>query len=224
MRKAAVLWALPLVVLLFFLKFYVLLSMVPGLVAYTLCHRRPRMALATFLLVHLLFMVAAANSERLIPGFDMLSTLMWKQRDFIGLAQTMNSGSYIAPTPLEPTFTSFLAQAPHALYTTFLGPLVTWRSGAMGLVGALENLIIVGLLGWLALGMRPRQGESRAFVLYALSFCLLLGLVIGWTTPVMGAVVRYRVPLLPFLFYAALMATDTDRLFRRCPWLRPLPA
>jgi hypothetical protein len=73
------------------------------------------------------------------------------------------------------------------------------------------------------LGVRPRQGESRAFVLYALSFCLLLGLVIGWTTPVMGAVVRYRVPLLPFLFYAALMTTDTDRLFRRCPWLRPLP-
>jgi hypothetical protein len=169
-------------------------------------------------------MLAAANSERLIPGFDMLSTLMWKQRDFIGLALTMNSGSFIAPTPLEPTFTSFLAQAPHALYTTFLGPLQTWSNGAMGLAGAAENVVVLGLLGWLLLGVRSRSGDGRAFVLYALSFCLLLGLVIGWTTPVMGAVVRYRVPLLPFLFYAALMATDTGRLFRRCPWLRPLPA
>jgi hypothetical protein len=42
----------------------------------------------------------------------------------------------------------------------------------------------------------------------------LLGLVIGWTTPVIGALVRYRVPLLPFWVMAGLCIADPVRL----PW------
>jgi hypothetical protein len=92
----------------------------------------------------------------------------------------------------------------------------------MGLASALENIAIVALLTWLIARRKDWGKVDQAFVLYCLSFCLLLGLVVGWTTPVMGAVVRYRVPLLPFLFYAALAVTDIDRLLRRWPWLRPL--
>lgn len=222
LRGPVLLLMLPLVGLLFFLKFYVLLSMVPALIAYAWCRASTLRPWLVFLVVHVAFLLAGVYSERLIPGFDMLNTLAWKQKDFIGLARSTGSGSYLPTEYLEPTFLSFAAQAPRALLVTFLGPVLAWRNGPMGLVSALENVVMVAAFGWLLLHRLRSTRVDHAFVLYCLSFCLLLGLVIGWTTPVMGAVVRYRVPLLPFLFYAALALTDSDRLLRKLPWLRPL--
>jgi len=222
LRGLVLLFIVPLATLLFFLKFYVLLAMVPALLAYGWCRYRPGRPWIPFLVVHLVFLVAGANSEKLIPGFDILNTLAWKQKDFIGLATSVNSGSF-TPTPyLEPTLASFAAQAPHALYTTFLGPLMAWKNGAMGLVSALETLGLLVVIALLLLHRKPWKQVDQAFLLYCLSFCLLLALVIGWTTPVLGAVVRYRVPLLPFLLFAALAVTDGERLLKRWPWLRPL--
>ncbi|MCC7502380.1 MAG: hypothetical protein IT229_07605 [Flavobacteriales bacterium] len=213
---------IPLATLLFFLKFYVLMSMVPALVAYVWCKLRPERPLLKFAVVHIILLLIAANSERFIPGFDILNTLAWKQKDFIGLAVSVNSGSYI-PTPyLEPTFASFAARAPHALYTTFLGPLQAWRNGAMGFASALETSALIVVFGLLLMHRKAWQQVDKVFLLYCISFCVLLALVIGWTTPVMGAVVRYRVPLLPFLLFAALAVTDEERLLRRWRWLRPL--
>jgi hypothetical protein len=222
LRGPVLLLMVPLVALLFFLKFYVLLSMVPALLAYAWCRVSGHRPWVVFLVVHAIFLLAGANSERIIPGFNILDTLAWKQKDFIGLARSMGSGSYIPTDYLEPTFASFAGQAPRAFLITFLGPVLTWSNGPMGLASALENIAIVALLTWLIARRKDWGKVDQAFVLYCLSFCLLLGLVVGWTTPVMGAVVRYRVPLLPFLFYAALAVTDMDRLLRRWPWLRPL--
>jgi hypothetical protein len=222
LNGALLLIAIPLTTLLFFLKFYVLLSMVPALLAFGWCRFRPSRPWLKFVIVHLVFLVAGANSEKVIPGFDILDTLAWKQKDFIGLAVSVNSGSYV-PTPyLEPTLASFVSAAPHALYTTFLGPLAAWRNGALGLVSALETLALLALLLLLLRHRRTWKDVDQAFLYYCISFCLLLALVIGWTTPVMGAVVRYRVPLLPFLLFAALSVTDVERLLSRWAWLRPL--
>jgi hypothetical protein len=222
LRGPVLLLMLPLIVLLFFLKFYVLLSMVPGLIAYAWCRSSKHRPWLVFMMVHAVFVLLGANSERIIPGFDILDTLAWKQKDFIGLARSMGSGSYLPTEYLDPTFMSFAAQAPRAFAVSFLGPILSWRNGPMGLASALENVFIVVLIGWLLFRRRSWGTVDQVFVLYCVSFCLLLGLVIGWTTPVMGAVVRYRVPFLPFLCYAALVVTDTDRLLRRWPWLRPL--
>ncbi len=212
----------PLLALLFFLKFYVLLSMVPALVSYAWCRWRAHRPWLVFAAVHLVLAVLAANSERLVPGLNILDTLAWKQKDFIGLAVSVNSGSYIPAEYLEPTFASFAAQAPRALFMTFLGPLLAWNNGPLGLVSAVETLVLIALLGLLLWRHRPWREADATLVLFCLSFCVLLALVIGWTTPVMGAVVRYRVPLLPFLLYAGLVLADVDRLFARWPWLRPL--
>ena len=221
-RGWLLLMILPLATLLFFLKFYVLLSMVPALIAYAWCKLRPGRPLLKFALVHAVFLVLGANSERFIPGFDIMNTLAWKQKDFIGLALSVNSGSYVHTSYLEPTIASFAAKAPHALYTTFLGPLQAWHNGAMGLVSAVETILLVLVFAMLFIHRKPWQRINKIFLLYCVSFCVLLALVIGWTTPVMGAVVRYRVPLLPFLLFAALAVTDEDRLLQRWPWLRPL--
>jgi hypothetical protein len=47
--------------------------------------------------------------------------------------------------------------------------------------------------------------------LFFLSFLILLAVLIGWTTPVLGAVVRYRMPLLPFLIMSCLLVLRPQR-------------
>jgi hypothetical protein len=43
-------------------------------------------------------------------------------------------------------------------------------------------------------------------------FTLTLGALIGWVTPVLGAIVRYKIPLLPFLLIIPIYYMDTEKL------------
>ncbi|MFN3874542.1 MAG: hypothetical protein ACK4L7_01355, partial [Flavobacteriales bacterium] len=53
-------------------------------------------------------------------------------------------------------------------------------------------------------------------LLFALHLVLLLALVIGYTVPIVGSLVRYRVPMLPFVGLIALLLIDPARLPARC--------
>jgi len=67
---------------------------------------------------------------------------------------------------------------------------------------------------------KPWSQLDKALLAAILGYVILLALVIGWTTPVMGAVVRYRTPLLPFLLIGGLVLLDHTRSTARWPWLR----
>lgn len=210
-------------VLLFHLKFYVIASLLPGIVLLILARLLPR--------VPVLLLCAAVlggsvllglNLHHLVPGFNILETIAVKQRDFIGLSEAMQPGSFVMPERLAPTFRSFLQQGPYALYIALLGPLFHSGPGLFGLVAAAENVMILVML-LLILRYRVAWTQVRQdLVLALLTYIVLMALVIGWTTPVMGAVVRYRTPLLPMLFIAALLLMDQRKLLARWPLLKPL--
>lgn len=213
------------VVMLFFLKFYVLLSLLPALVIlmWSKKTQRPPLLLKA-LIVYGVFIGIGLNLQRIVPGMDILGILTMKQRDFVGLALKANSGSFVMPELLLPEVWLFLKQAPYALYMTLLGPLVHSAGGALGLLSAVENLAIVAFLLFCATFHRQWAAVDKGLFFMALFFILLLALVIGWTTPVIGAIVRYRTPLLPFLSILGLLVLDSEKLFRKWPWTRTLLA
>ena len=47
---------------------------------------------------------------------------------------------------------------------------------------------------------------------FALAFSLFLLTIIGLTTPILGAIVRYKIPALPFLILVALLFLDVQKL------------
>jgi hypothetical protein len=209
-------------VLLFHLKFYVIVSLLPALAMLALAHRSPRTPLVLRSAVVLLACIALGlNLHHLLPGFNVLETLAVKQRDFIGLAQATTPGSFVLPERLDPNAWSFLRQAPYAVYITVLGPLVHAGPGLFGIVAALEQLVLLLVIGVLLMHRLPWRRVDREMLVPVLTFVLLLALVIGWTTPVMGAIVRYRTPMLPFLLIAALLVLDHKKLLARWPRLKP---
>lgn len=196
-------------------KPYVLLCLLPGLIAWLWCRRSQSRIALRFIVVHVLLIGGAFIAGRHYPSVDPLLTLATKQSDFIGMVREVGSGSMIDPEPLQPTLVSLMQQAPHALRMAFFSPFEVAHEGLLTAVAGVENLFVI-TLPLLAFAYRKRWAQVDATaLLFALSFILLLALLIGWTVPVVGALVRYRVPLLPFIAFASLLILDASRLSAR---------
>ncbi len=208
------------VILLFYLKVYVLLCLLPALMLYLLSRdRRPQWVAFWAVMIYGAGILLAMNFQKLAPGFDILWLLAQKQKDFIGLAQATASGSFVMPPLLEPRIESFILNIPYALYITFFGPMIHF-SGVLGLLSAIENALIIAMVVLLFLYSRPWRSLDRLLIIGLVAYVVLLALIIGWTTPVMGAIVRYRTPLLPFLLIIGLLMFDHQRFIARWPGMK----
>lgn len=201
-------------------KFYVLLCLVPGLLAWSWAQARPGRALWQSALVHVLALIGVLLSGSLVPGYDILELLAVKQKDFIGMATEVHSGSLLHMPVLEPTLWSLITNAPYALHMSFISPFLVLHNGALAWMGALENviLLLLPILAWRY--AKPWAAVDKPTLWFFSSFILLLALLIGFTVPVVGALVRYRVPMLPFAAFAALLVIDPQRLPRWIPFRR----
>ncbi len=130
------------------------------------------------------------------------------------------AGSLLNVGYLQPDLKSFLAEIPKATFNALFRPFIWETKNPMFLLPALENLLFILML-LLVIFFRGKISHPAIFGL-CISFSLLLLLVIGLTTPVIGALVRYRIAAQPFLFIALLMCIDRQKLMRRCPWLPKL--
>lgn len=121
------------------------------------------------------------------------------------------TGSTIDIPRLEPNFWSILKASPVAFINAMFRPF-PWniRSPFMALSG-LENLLIIGLLILVVLFFQGQVLSNPIFYV-AISFALVILLLTGLVTPVVGAIVRYKVPALPFLACALIALIDTSRI------------
>lgn len=129
------------------------------------------------------------------------------------------SGSRIAMERLKPDALHFLESSPRALFTTLFRPHIAEARNPLMLLAALENLLIIVLL--LLAVFFYRSPVSKPLFLFCISFTIFLFIISGLVTPVIGALVRYRMPALPFLVTALLMVIDKDKLLRRLPFKKP---
>jgi hypothetical protein len=49
-------------------------------------------------------------------------------------------------------------------------------------------------------------------VLFCFTFTIVLFLIIGLTTPIIGAIVRYKIPALPFLVFGLLLCVNNTQI------------
>ena len=148
----------------------------------------------------------------LVPDLDFLRIIADKQKDFINLAKAFNVNSAIDMSYLEPNLWSFIKATPQALMNAFTRPWPTEIKGILFVPPLLENMFIIGILvlSWFY-GKRVGAREWK-FVVFCLTFSIILFLIIGLTTPIIGAIVRYKIPAIPFLMIAALMFFDSHKL------------
>jgi hypothetical protein len=202
--------------LLFFTKIYVFISIIPAFLMIVFPESLNAWKRWTaFFLLHIVLLVAAFNFHHVFPEYNLPEILSTKQNDFINMLDLQeNVGSRIEMTRLKPEFSSIAEQVPFAMYNSFCRPHVFEMHNMMAIPAALENLGILILLVLSLIFVRRKWPDANSLLMFSLSFVLVLFIICGLTTPVLGALVRYKTPALPFLVLFLVMIADTERMSR----------
>ncbi len=129
--------------------------------------------------------------------WSLFTILKWKRQDFLGLAQSMNAKSLIKTGDLEDTPISFIQNFIQGLLNAIIRPF-PWEIYSIALLpNVIENcLIILFILICVLFGKRSNfQPIGYFFFMYAFALFTIVGMV----TPIMGSLVRYKIPAIPFL-------------------------
>lgn len=198
----------------YLLKVYILIALVPGTLA-LIISKYASFQRVRFIAVSTLFLVVliGASIQYIIPSINFLEVISMKQQAILRLAYYTDSGSAIKVNPLDPNLFSFLRNWPEALFNAAFRPSIIDAKNMLQWFAAFENAFIL-LCTLLFIGLyRPQPDPAkRAVAWFCLSFVLVLFSIMGLSTPILGTLVRFRMPALPFLFIAFLLLSDLPRL------------
>ena len=185
-----------------FLKIYILIALLP-LVWITWIWARTRSwrmlcssvigFLTLFILCHVLF----------FPEWSMLSTLQGKQFDFIQMAKAVNAGSMVPIIPMDGRLTTLFFLIPLGIWNVLVYPDISMLKNVQSVFAFTENVLI--LLVFLGALLRLKGISWKLDWRFPmLVFSLIVFSLVGMTAPVVGAMVRYKAPVLPFLWMSLL--------------------
>ncbi|GIV32574.1 MAG: hypothetical protein KatS3mg031_0109 [Chitinophagales bacterium] len=170
---------------------FVLLLLLPGWVVFLFAGRRK--AGSTMILLSYLFFFLLTFSLPLFGTRNFLEMMAWKQDQF----QTIGGGNTYIPVPaFHPDWTVLFKNLPAALRNSLLGPFFIPVHHLYQLAVVVENALLIG--GMMVIPFF-RKLKVSPFGLWTGIFACCLLLLIGYIVPNVGAIVRYRSIVLPFL-------------------------
>lgn len=105
------------------------------------------------------------------------------------------SSGFIELTPIDHSYARLFKNIPEALGNALFRPLPGDPGSSMNYIAILETFSVFGLLFWAIFRRRKLNEKERIYVTGLILFALTLALMIGWTTSVLGAIARYRIPV-----------------------------
>lgn len=184
--------------LLLFLKIYILIALFPLVLMTWLWERTKTWKNRAFII--LIFMGLCITCHALFfPNWSALSTIQGKQFDFIQMAQAVNAGSVVPIIPMDGKITTILTLIPIGIWNVLVYPDLTMLKNGQSVVAFIENFMI--LLVFLGAVIRLKGVTWKLDWRFPmLIFSLAVVSLVGMTAPVVGAMVRYKAPVLPFLW------------------------
>lgn len=229
----SIIMCIAMALLLAFSKFYVWLAIFPSIVLLLWINiTSPKKVFLKFGFLVLIVGGIGLNIDSIVDIQNPLVTLSLKQNEFNQLATGQLTDAYNNPIPtanstiqintLEPTFYSFLKNSPRALINTFLRPYIWELKSPLILLAGLETLLILFIVLLIFLFIKPLKEIKWVYVLFCFSFVLIQFLIIGETTPILGAVARYKTIALPFLVIGLLFLLNKEKLLIKMPFLKKI--
>jgi len=201
------------------MKIYVLICLVPALVYFIssrwIFAKRP---IVWFAIFHVLVFAGLYIISVAWPEKDIFYMLYKKKDDFSNVAMQYEAGSFIRTPDLLPHPLSFLLYIPFAIYTVLMRPYFWEQGSALVKIAGLENLILLLCMMIPFFTFKKRSLEEKRITNFLIIFIFYLYILIGFTTPVLGALSRYKVPALPFVLIICLLYIDPVRLKKFIPY------
>lgn len=207
------------ILILLVMKIYVLICLVPALVYFIssrwIFAKRP---IVWFAIFHVLVFAGLYIISVAWPEKDIFYMLYKKKDDFSNVAMQYEAGSFIRTPDLLPHPLSFLLYIPFAIYTVLMRPYFWEQGSALVKIAGLENLILLLCMMIPFFTFKKRSLEEKRITNFLIIFIFYLYILIGFTTPVLGALSRYKVPALPFVLIICLLYIDPVRLKKFIPY------
>ncbi len=200
-------WLIPLFLLMLglsiWVKSYLLICFTPALLLYL---SKDSLKLRFNLLLTFFSLLIAMLI--LWPSFE--ASLNEQLQRFTELALEIEANTYFPIDSID-GFGGFIMGVPEAIYNVWIRPIMMWDAGLFSLINAIESTIYL-VLPFILIPFARSNGNKRLLITMLISFILLASIIIGSSIPVMGAVLRYRSPLLPFYILLLFTFVDTNKL------------
>ncbi len=194
--------------LLLALRNFIIVIIIPAIVAWLLANRRPKYGLRIFASLYLLYIILFFTVRYISPQLDFPQAVVNKQQDFI---EIKGGNSTIPTKKLQPNAISFLKNTPQAINLSILRPNPGDVRHILTLAAALEITVLL-LLFVIFLLWHTNGYTSKNLIYFCLFFSFSLLLAIGFSVNNLGAIVRYRSVVIPLLVIPMVALIDWKRL------------
>lgn len=194
--------------LLLTLRNFLIVLIVPALLAWLLASRWPKYGLAIFGGLYLLGTVVFFTGRYISPKLDFPQAVVNKQQEFIRI----KGATSVPIKTLEPTAISFVKNTPKAITLSTIRPYPSDVKHILSLAAAIE-INALWLILVLFLLFRKNGVRSRNLIYFNIFFSFSLLLAIGFSVNNLGAIVRYRSVILPLLVIPLAARIDWNRVF-----------
>lgn len=194
---------------LFHLKFYVGLLLIPSITAYFwILYQKGPHPIIKICINYFTYFIVAVIWHSYNWNWSLFTVLKWKRQDFIGLANAMDAKSYFHTGNLEDNPISFLKNIPAGLINAIGRPFPWDVYSLLTLPNAVENILVLIFIGVCIKFGSLKQFNKIGYFFGSYAFTLLT--IIGMVTPIFGSLVRYKIPVLPFLLMFFLLFLKQD--------------
>jgi hypothetical protein len=126
---------------------------------------------------------------------------------------------------LEENIFSILSAIPMGIINSLTRPWPNEIKNFLFIPAVLENIILLFLIILAIYQKKQTSNTSLNFIAFCLLFTLILYAIIGISTPILGALVRYKIPAMPFLTISILAFIQVDNIsyiknFKIIQWIR----
>lgn len=148
--------------------------------------------------------------EKVGGQYESMDKLLYKaSATQLDLTQSYYHGNSFDIGKFEPTIPGILSKAHVAILAGLFRPYLWDSRNPVMLISALENSLYLGLslylfllsfLTWRRKGLKflGKILFNDSFIVFSLAFALLFSFSVGLSTANFGALVRYKIPLIPF--------------------------
>jgi hypothetical protein len=195
--------------LILLMRNFLIVNILPAVLAWIIASAFKKNRLLTFVVIYSFFILVFFNLRYLNTNLDFPQAVVNKQQAFLEL----QGGSAVPIRELKPTAKSFLFSTPQAISLSTLRPYPGDIKNLPSLAAAAETFFFLVLLIIYLFAKYPVV-KSKTFIYFCLFFSFSVLLTIGYTVNFLGAIVRYRSIILPFLIVPLAAQIDWGAIKR----------
>jgi hypothetical protein len=193
MRVRYIIYFISILTLFCFVKIYLLLIMLPGILGiYFFRFKKPLIQISFIVLFYTITVSIILFLGNYYSAFDLPALMFGKQLNTYRFAVFMNAGSLVQPISFAPNVTSFLKHFPEASWYAFFHPTLSELKEWWFFPFSLESWIIILFFAMNFILDKGKSYFTSSFCILSLIIAIMLLALVGFTNPVLGNIVRYR--------------------------------